>query len=131
MIRVSASSSFNNEIDEWFFMVLGFPCQFVGKVIARTCQLPMANTSPKDNVNDIKMRLMNESPFLLIAQSSVNNIMDKIKSSRAIEAFPFEHENEYERASRFRGNFLIQGTPAFAEDHWHRIKIGTLVFEVN
>ncbi|KAI8053734.1 pyridoxal phosphate-dependent transferase [Syncephalis plumigaleata] len=120
-----SASSFDDTIDEWFSNVLGFPCQFVGKVMARSCQLPMTN-----NTDDIKMGLMNESPFLLIAQSSVNDIMDRIKASSTMDAFPFEHENDYERASRFRGNFIIQGTPAFAEDHWHRIKIGTLIFEI-
>jgi uncharacterized protein YcbX len=40
-------------------------------------------------------------------------------------------DNPAANASRFRGNFLIEGAPAFAEDHWRKICIGTLVFEAS
>ncbi|KAI9596114.1 pyridoxal phosphate-dependent transferase [Syncephalis fuscata] len=120
-----SACSFNDRVDLWFSTVLGLPCQLAGKVTTRSCQLPtVANEKTKT-----KMGLTNESPFLLVSQSSVNYIMDQIASSIDGPS-PFENENDYEKASRFRGNFLIEGSPVFAEDHWHQIKIGSLVFEI-
>ena len=70
------------------------------------------------------MLLSNESPFLLISQTSVNQVNSWLKeghSSEILEVSP----------TVFRANFLLAGIlKAFSEDAWDLVKIGNLVFQV-
>jgi molybdenum cofactor sulfurtransferase len=62
--------------------------------------------------------LSNESPYLLISQSSVDAL--SLASSRK-EGIP---------AAVFRPNFIIAGNPAYSEDSYRRVWIGDNVFDV-
>lgn len=55
-------------------------------------------------------------PYLLLSQTSLEEL--SVRS-----ALPLETE-------RFRPNFLVSGSAPFAEDHWRRISIGGIGFEL-
>jgi uncharacterized protein len=55
-------------------------------------------------------------PYLLLNRSSFDEVDRRCRQSLAI--------------SQFRGNIIIDGAPAFAEDSWKTIKIGKIIFEV-
>lgn len=55
-------------------------------------------------------------PFLILGQASLDDLNDRLD-----EPVP---------ADRFRSNFLVSGSEAFAEDGWRRFRIGEVEFEV-
>ena len=55
-------------------------------------------------------------PLLLISQASLDDLSARV--GRPLEML------------RFRPNLVVQGSAAFAEDSWKRIRIGALEFEV-
>lgn len=55
-------------------------------------------------------------PYLLIGQASLDELNQRL--AQAIEM------------SRFRPNLVVTGSPAFAEDKWKKIRIGTVIFRV-
>lgn len=55
-------------------------------------------------------------PFLLISQASLDDL-----NARMQKPLPM---------SRFRPNLVVQGSTAYAEDSWQRIRIGALTFRV-
>jgi uncharacterized protein YcbX len=100
------------EVHEWFSRVLGVSCRLVRSTKARPST---GETAPVST-----MSLANESPFLLISQSSVDKIIAHL-SEASVEV----------DASCFRGNLLVQDAPCFMEDRWRRIQIGQQVFEAS
>jgi uncharacterized protein YcbX len=72
---------------------------------------------------DPRYALHNESvsfadgfPFLLISEGSLNDLNSRLADPVSM--------------NRFRPNFVVSGTNAFAEDDWKSIKIGALSFDV-
>jgi hypothetical protein len=55
-------------------------------------------------------------PFLLISQASLDDLNDRMQKPLPM--------------SRFRPNLVVQGSAAYAEDDWQRIRIGELTFRV-
>jgi uncharacterized protein YcbX len=55
-------------------------------------------------------------PFLLIGENSLRDLNEKLETPVPM--------------NRFRPNFVVSGSEAFAEDDWKQIKIGTAVFHV-
>lgn len=55
-------------------------------------------------------------PLLLIAQASLDDLNSRLDTPIAM--------------SRFRPNLVVSGCEAFAEDSWHRIRIGDINFRV-
>ena len=53
-------------------------------------------------------------PFLLIGQASLDDLNGRLPE-------PVDMR-------RFRPNLVVEGSPAFAEDGWHRLQIGALAF---
>ncbi|CAG8544508.1 7079_t:CDS:10 [Ambispora leptoticha] len=115
-------------INEWFSNFLGLTC-----VLAR--QPPFDNDDDINNSIKIRRRfikphleksadapisLTNESPFLLISQSSVDDLNQKIRRSGHKEI----------DASCFRGNFLVKGTFGYEEDDWSMVRFGNQVFKI-
>ena len=72
-------------------------------------------------VNATPISLSNESPFLMISQSSVADLNEKIRNDGKDEI----------SADCFRGNFLIKGAKEYEEDGWKLISIGKQVFKVD
>jgi len=59
-------------------------------------------------------------PLLLVSQSSVDALGRRMEDHGA-DAVP---------TSRFRGNVIVSGAPAFAEDSWTQVRIGEVRFRV-
>ncbi|KAJ1974725.1 hypothetical protein H4R35_003474 [Dimargaris xerosporica] len=127
----------NARITQWFSAFLGFPCHLVRQA------LPSRNTSdggmPTPDASPVPVApllLANESPFLLISQASVDQVgkwMTLSSEPSATTALPMSNAKTPIPASRFRGNFVIQGSQlaSFAEDQANMVRIGDQYFEIS
>lgn len=71
---------------------------------------------PRYALHDESVSFADGFPFLLISEGSLNDLNGRLTDPVSMR--------------RFRPNFVISGTNAFAEDDWKSIKIGTLSFDV-
>jgi len=100
------------KINEWFSDVLETNCRLV---------LMPEETRRKVNYfyavhRDDTVSFADGYPFLLIGEKSLTEL-----NSRLDTPVPM---------NRFRPNFVVSGSVAFAEDGWKKIKIGSVVFHV-
>ncbi len=99
------------EADYWFSEFLGQECHLVF--------MPEESQRKIDANYDFENRntsLSDGFPYLLISQASLDDL-----NSRLEKPVPM---------NRFRPNFVVGGTEAFAEDQWKVIKIGNNIFDV-
>ncbi|HEY0742608.1 MAG TPA: MOSC N-terminal beta barrel domain-containing protein [Chryseosolibacter sp.] len=99
----------DQKLSEWFSEHLGMSCRLVN--------FPERNpraVDPKYKVNDDHVNLADAYPFLLIGQSSLDDLNSRLK-----EPVPM---------NRFRPNFVFTGAQPFDEDTWREFKIGSLRF---
>jgi len=101
------------EIDRWFSEALGVKCRLVlmPETTKRKVNPFYAVRKFQDTVS-----FADGYPFLLIGQSSLDDL-----NSRLEEPVPM---------NRFRPNFVVAGSEAFAEDTWKRIRIGSAEFHL-
>ena len=101
------------EVDEWFSESLGTKCRLVA--MPEGAHRPV---SPYYAVRRFKdtVSYADGYPFMVLSQASLDDL-----NSRLAEPVPM---------NRFRPNFVIAGTEAFAEDKWKIIIIGSTVFHV-
>ena len=95
--------------NEWFSDRLEHRCRLV--------HFPETNARPVDpryRVNDEHVSLADAYPFLIIGQSSVDDL-----NSRLTEPVPI---------NRFRPNFVFEGGKPFEEDGWRNFTIGSTRF---
>ena len=95
----------NPTYSQWFSKLLDKPCKFV--------HFPEENprpVNPKYKVNDENVGLADAYPFLIIGQSSLDDL-----NSRLAEPVPM---------NRFRPNFVFTGGVPFEEDSWRHFTIG-------
>ncbi|KAF9353881.1 hypothetical protein BGX34_011309 [Mortierella sp. NVP85] len=152
------------EINAWFTRFLGKPCRLARQPV--TSQNPVnrgesasttsRDTSPPLTVASSSSRfvkshlnapagapilLSNESPFLLIADKSVERVRDWVdeqdQGQGAVRRLAnlsddLDKKLRHELTSdSFRANFVTKGQEAgFEEDHWARIQIGEQVFDI-
>jgi uncharacterized protein len=93
------------EISKWFTQHLGISCRLVS--------FPENNPRPVDaqyRVNGEHVGLADAYPFLIIGQSTLNDL-----NSRMQTPLPM---------NRFRPNFVFTGGDPFEEDHWRNFTIG-------
>jgi uncharacterized protein YcbX len=95
--------------DAWFSEFLGTTCSllYIGDVPGRR-RLP---AEP-----EIPLSFADGHPLLLIGQASLDDL-----NSRLARPVPM---------ISFRPNLVIDGAPAFAEDKWGQLRIGTVTFDV-
>jgi len=103
---------YEKEINDWFSDVLQTNCKLV---------LMPEETRRKVNYfyavhRDDTVSFADGYPFLLIGENSLADL-----NSRLATPVPM---------NRFRPNFVVSGSDAFAEDDWKKIKIGSAVFHV-
>jgi uncharacterized protein len=94
---------------QWFSDLLGYDCRLV--------YFPEENSRPVDpryEVNHEHVSLADAYPFLIIGQSTLDDL-----NSRLPESVPM---------NRFRPNFVFTGGEAFEEDTWRNISIGSTRF---
>lgn len=92
--------------------------EFVGKP-TRLVQVPLErarSTAAGYGRDDDQVAFADGFPLLLIGQASLDDLSSRV--GRPLEML------------RFRPNLVIEGSQAFAEDQWRRIRIGDLEFRV-
>ena len=97
------------EADNWFSRILNKAVKLV--------YMPdnaMRHTDATFDPNQNLVSFADGYPFLLIGQSSLDDLNGKLKNPVPM--------------SRFRPNFVFTGGQPFEEDTWHRFKIGDTVF---
>jgi uncharacterized protein len=93
------------ELSEWFSQQMGFACKLVS--------FPEKNPRPVDasyKVNDENVSLADAYPFLIIGQSSLDDLNTRLQMPVPM--------------NRFRPNFVFTGGDAYEEDTWRNFKIG-------
>ena len=102
-----------DEVSDWFSENLQTKCRLVSMTeeSKRIIAPFYAVRKFKDTVS-----FADAYPFLLIGESSLEDLNGKLENSLSM--------------NRFRPNFVISGSEAFAEDSWKKIKIGDTVFHV-
>ena len=95
--------------DRWFSEYLGTACTllYIGDVPGRR----RLTTEP-----GIPLSFADGYPLLLIGQGSLDDLNSRLAKPVSI--------------INFRPNLVIAGADAFAEDHWRRLRIGDVLFEV-
>ena len=96
---------------EWLSAFIGRPCRLVQVPEERARQVDTGYAQPGD-----KVAFSDGFPLLLIGQASLDDLSARV--GRPLEML------------RFRPNLVVQGSEAYAEDGWKRIRIGELEFEV-
>jgi uncharacterized protein YcbX len=92
--------------------------EFIGKP-TRLVQIPLdraRTTQAGYGRDDDQVAFADGFPLLLIGQASLEDLSQKV--GRSLEML------------RFRPNLVIEGSEAFAEDGWKRIRIGDVEFRV-
>lgn len=99
----------NPDISEWFSALLSTNCKLIA--------FPEENPRPVDvrySVNSENVSLADAYPFLVIGQSSLDDL-----NHRLPDAVPM---------NRFRPNFVFTGGTPFLEDQWRNVSIGGVRF---
>ena len=107
------SEIYPDDVNDWFSKAIGTECRLVAmpEGAHRAVSPFYAVRRFKDTVS-----FADGYPFMLIGQASLDDL-----NSRLREPVPM---------NRFRPNFVVAGTEAFAEDKWRIIRIGSTVFHV-
>ena len=94
---------------EWFSEILGIRCKLVF--------FPEENERPVDpryHVNNENVSLADAYPFMIIGQSSLDDLNSKLNGAVPI--------------NRFRPNFVFEGGKPYEEDEWRNFSIGEVRF---
>lgn len=100
---------FKNGINEWFSGVLQTNCRLVFMPDGSERKI-----NPKFLVNDEIVSFADGYPFLVIGENSLGDLNLRLENHLPM--------------NRFRPNFVVKESEAFAEDNWQKIKIGETVF---
>lgn len=95
----------------WTSALLGRACRLVHVPESRARQVDTGYAQPGD-----KVAFADGFPLLLISQGSLDDLSARV--GRPLEML------------RFRPNLVVQGSAAYAEDGWKRIRIGGIEFDV-
>ena len=97
----------SNEIDQWFSMYLNFSCRFYY----------LGEHSHREVTGlDHKLSFADGYPLLLISEASLEALNAKLEHPVAM--------------AQFRPNLVVSQCLEFAEDGWHKIRIGEVFFEI-
>ncbi|MDU5675889.1 MAG: L-glutamate gamma-semialdehyde dehydrogenase [Pseudomonas aeruginosa] len=96
---------------DWLTRFLGRPTRLVHIPEARARQVDTGYAEPGQ-----KVHFADGFPLLLIGQASLDDLSQRV--GRPLEML------------RFRPNLVVEGSAAFAEDGWKRIRIGSVEFVV-
>jgi uncharacterized protein len=101
----------SDEADRWF-------SKYLGRTV-RLVQMPEESTrlvDPRYAQQGEVVSFADGYPLLVVGQASLNDLNARLMEPVAMQ--------------RFRPNIVITGTPAYAEDAWKDIKIGSARFKV-
>jgi MOSC domain-containing protein len=97
-------------VDEWFSRFLQTPCRLV--------YMPdetRREVNPLFAISQDIVSFADGYPFMLLGEASLDELNGRLNATPV-------------PMNRFRPNFVLKGTPAFAEDEWKEILIGETVF---
>ena len=97
------------QASQWFSEFLGTPC----KLVYMPDEARRA-VDPEYAVGDTVVSFADAYPFLLVGEASLEELNRRLERPLPM--------------NRFRPNFVISGTGAFAEDEWKTIRIGSTLF---
>lgn len=97
--------------DQWLSEFLGVSCRLVYLPREQTRQVDQDYATSTDEVG-----FADGFPFLLISRASLDDLNRRMGLTLPME--------------RFRPNLVVEGSEAYAEDNWKRIRIGELEFRV-
>ncbi|MBO0360182.1 MOSC domain-containing protein [Hymenobacter sp. BT186] len=99
----------SREADEWLSNALGLTCKlvFMSDMVRR-------DVEPELNPEGQLVSFADGYPFLLIGQSSLNDLNTRLAEPVSMD--------------RFRPNLVFSGGPAFGEDTWEQFRIGNVTF---
>ncbi|UOG76160.1 MOSC domain-containing protein [Hymenobacter tibetensis] len=97
------------EADEWLTEALGKVCRLV-----YMSDMVRRDVEPELNPEGQLLSFADEYPFLLIGQSSLDDLNGRLTESVLMD--------------RFRPNLVVSGGPAFGEDTWEQFQIGDVTF---
>jgi len=104
---------YSTDVDEWFSRAIGTDCRLVRlPESSRRAVNPEYAVRPAEDI----VSFADGYPFMLIGQASLDDL-----NSRLADPLPM---------NRFRPNFVVEGSDAFAEDSWKKIRIGETIFHV-
>jgi uncharacterized protein YcbX len=104
---------YDPETNAWFSQALNVNCRLVAmpETTRRTIDPEYAVKPDEDIVS-----FADGYPFLLIGEGSLADLNSRLDSPVPM--------------NRFRPNFVVSGSQAFAEDSWKRIRVGETVFHL-
>lgn len=97
------------EADEWLTEALGKVCRLV-----YMSDMVRRDVEPEMNPEGQLLSFADSYPFLLIGQSSLDDLNGRLTDSVLMD--------------RFRPNLVVSGGPAFDEDTWEQFQIGDVTF---
>jgi hypothetical protein len=115
-----------DEINQWFSEALGLPCR-----LAAMTEKSSRKVNPFYAVRRFQdeVSFADGYPFMLIGAASLADLNEKIAANRDVRASGTLSVPRL-KMNRFRPNFVVEGSEAFAEDTWKKIRIGEAVFHV-
>lgn len=114
------------EASHWVSDFLKRKCRLI-----EHCQQDGRTSKLGENEGDnsgIQLSLANESQFLLITKSSINELLINVTQALETKDTETKQKDVDGMISRFRANLTVNGENPFIEDEWRKIKIGNLVF---
>lgn len=104
---------YGEEVNRWFSEKLDSPCRLVAMT-----EKSVRKVSPFYAVRKFEdtVSFADAYPFLLIGENSLKELNEKLEKPVPM--------------NRFRPNFVVSDSDAFAEDSWKKIKIGDTIFHV-
>lgn len=107
------SNVYEDNINDWFSEALETKCKLVAmpENAKRAVEPFYAVRKFKDTVS-----FADAFPFLLIGENSLKDLNERLENPVPM--------------NRFRPNFVVSGSEAFAEDTWKKIRIGETIFHV-
>lgn len=106
------ANAYESDVNKYFSDALQMNCRLVLMPPETTRQVNYFYAVHKDDV----VSFADAYPFLLIGENSLRDLNEKLE-----QPVPM---------NRFRPNFVVSGSDAFAEDNWKQIKIGAVVFHL-
>ena len=103
--------SAGEKAQNWFSKYLGAPSRLVFMP-----EKSIRKVKPKFDIHNDIVSFADGFPLLLISQQSLDDLNNRLATPVPM--------------NRFRPNVVVNGSGAFAEDRWKKIRIGTMLFHV-
>lgn len=108
-VSVCEAAPVGEQADGWFAEFLGVPCRLV--FMPDDTRRPV---NPQYTAGEGIVSFADGYPLLLLGEASLGDLNARLASPMPM--------------NRFRPNLVVSGVPAYAEDGWTKIRIGSAIF---